>query len=152
MLAACARPPAGPAPRERGAWADAPAPSASAPPRPQERWDLAQLKALRPVGARARSEHLSGDFEAEVLAGAGYPRGAQPPGALVAERLFDTGKAASALYFVMVKRPTGFDPAGDDWEYLVVTEDGRVEERGKMPLCARCHAEAPHDHLFGGIR
>jgi hypothetical protein len=55
-------------------------------------------------------------------------------------------------YFAMIKRPPGYDPGGGDWEYLVVTPAGRVEQRGILPLCARCHADAPHDHLFGAGR
>lgn len=61
------------------------------------------------------------------------------------------GKSGSApiVYFVMVKRAPGYNPSGGDWEYLVVAPDGRVEDRGQVALCARCHAEAPHDFLFG---
>jgi hypothetical protein len=158
-LASCS---AEPASRGRGAgadgWSDRPAPSASAPPRPEERWDLAeQLRPLRPSAPRGRSEHLGGTAEGEVLASpaSGYPprgpTGAAAAGATVVERLLDPAGAATA-YFVMVKHPPGFDPAGGDWEYLVVAPDGRVEDRGKLALCARCHAEAPHDHLFGGGR
>jgi hypothetical protein len=49
----------------------------------------------------------------------------------------------------MVKRPAGYDPTGGDWEYLVLDATGRIEQRGRLALCARCHADAPHDHLFG---
>jgi hypothetical protein len=59
------------------------------------------------------------------------------------------GSAALSGYFVMTKRHAGFDPEGDDWEYLVLDPSAAVVERGKLPLCARCHAEAPRDHLFG---
>jgi len=112
------------------------------------------------VTRRVRSEHLSGELEGEVLAGpAGGtypvlgPRSALAPGATLVERLFDPhGGAEPAAYFVMVKRAPGYDPAGGDWEYLVLGAAGRVEDRGKLPLCARCHAEAPHDRLFGGSR
>lgn len=51
--------------------------------------------------------------------------------------------------FVMIKRDPGFDPRGGDWEYLVLDAAGKVESRGVQPLCARCHADAPYDHLFG---
>jgi hypothetical protein len=124
-----------------------------------EPWDLAaQLRALRPAAPRARSEHLGGDLEGEVLAspGSGYPmRGPAsvvPAGATLVERLFPQGAPGASLYFAMVKRAPGYDPAGGDWEYLVAAAGGQVEERGKLALCARCHAEAPHDHLFGGGR
>jgi hypothetical protein len=143
-------------------WIDGPASatarSEAAAPRPDERWDVAgQLQKLRPAAARARSEHLGGDREGEVLAsaGSGYPlhgSGTAPAGATLVERLFSPGDAQPATYFVMIKRAPGYDPPGGDWEYLIVTPDGHVEDRGQLTLCARCHAEAPHDHLFGGGR
>lgn len=159
-IAACSPGPAshrGARPADPG-WSDTAATSATAPPPVrQERWDLAeQLRPLRPAAPRARSEHAGGDLDGEVLAGAasGYPgRGpasAAGVGATLVERLFEAGGKAPVTYFVMVKREPGYDPAGGDWEYLVVAPDGHVEERGKLSLCARCHAEAPHDHLFGG--
>lgn len=126
-------------------------------PRRAERWDVqAQLRALHTAVPRARSEHLGGDLDGEVLATAtsGYPsRGPASTAAVgttLVERLFEHAGTDPAVYFVMVKHAPGYDPSGDDWEYLVVTPDGHVEQRGKIALCARCHAEAPHDHLFGG--
>ena len=52
----------------------------------------------------------------------------------------------------MVKRAPGFYPEGGDWEYLIVDPNGSIERRGKLPLCARCHAESPHNFIFGGPR
>jgi hypothetical protein len=89
-------------------------------------------------------------------AGSGYPlhgpAGAAAAGATLVERLFPVGGSLPTTYFAMIKQAPGYDPPGGDWEYLVVAPDGFVEERGKLSLCARCHAEAPHDHLFGGGR
>jgi hypothetical protein len=153
-LAACAAGPRPHDPATDAGWSDRP------PAAPVERWDLAgQLRALHPAAKRARSEHLGGDLEGEVLAntaaGAYPPRGPAsklPPGATLVERLSEPGSNTPMVYFVMVKQPPGYDPPGGDWEYLTVVPDGRIEKRGKMPLCARCHAEAPHEHLFGGGR
>jgi len=124
-----------------------------------ERWDLeAQLRALRPVIKRGRSGHLTGELDADVLAReAGTypmigPESRLPPGATLVERLLEPGGTAPAAYFVMVKRAPGFDAAGGDWEYLIIAPSGKIEQRGILPLCARCHAEAPHDRLFGGAR
>jgi hypothetical protein len=39
--------------------------------------------------------------------------------------------------------------AEDRWEYLVVDPGGRVQKRGQLDLCQRCHAEGIADHLFG---
>jgi hypothetical protein len=144
-----------PGPVDQG-WIDTPVPTATAAPRPNERWNLQeQLATLRPASGRARSEHLGGDLEGEVLASptSGYPlrgpTGTAPAGALLVERLFEAGRKDPSTYFVMIKHPPGYDPPGADWEYLVVAPDQHVEERGKLALCGRCHAEAPHDHLFG---
>jgi hypothetical protein len=133
--------------------------SAVAPARPVEHWDLAaQLRELRPATRRDRSEHLGGDLEGEVLAGkkSGYPlRGPASiavPGTTLVERLFAPGGSAPVTYLVMVKHDPGFDPSGGDWEYLVIDPEGGIRDRGKLALCMRCHAEAPHDHLFGGER
>lgn len=141
-------------------WTDTRAPSGSAPlPHLDhlERWDLAeQLRALHVASPRARSEHLGGDLDGEVLASAasGYPlrgpTGVVAVGATLVERLFEPGKTEPAAYFVMVKRPAGYDAERGDWEYVTVAPDGLVEDRGKLGLCARCHAEAPHNHVFGG--
>ena len=145
-------------------WVDPSAPSVRAvtPPRAAAsaaRWDLeGQLEALRPAIKRAPSGHLTGELEADVLAGAAgtYPQlGPEsriPAGATLVERLFEPGGASPVAYFVLVKRAPGFDPGGNDWEYLVVTPNGSIEQRGPLPLCARCHAEAPYDRLFGAGR
>jgi hypothetical protein len=78
------------------------------------------------------------------------PASVAPAGATLVERLFPTGGTLPVKYFTMVKHAPGNDPAGGAWEYLVLTPDGGVDARGPLPLCVRCHAEAPHDHLFGG--
>jgi cytochrome c553 len=53
--------------------------------------------------------------------------------------------------FVMEKKAEGYFPAGGDWEYIVVARDGRIEARGQLATCARCHAEAPVDFVFPRI-
>jgi len=125
--------------------------------RPAERWDIdGKLRFLRPARPRARSEHQAGDVEAEVLASPGYtypPRGSASPapeGTLIVERLFAPGAAAPLSFLVMVKPSAGPEPKGGDWDYLVVRPDGLVEDSGKIASCARCHAEAPYDGVFGG--
>jgi hypothetical protein len=101
---------------------------------------------------------LGGDLEGEVLAdeASGYPlRGpttTAPLGTTLVERLLAPGSSVPVTYLVMLKQNPGFDAPGGDWEYLVVHPDGIIEDRGKLPLCVRCHAEAPQDHLFGGER
>ena len=126
----------------------------------QPPWRLAEeLAALHRSTTRASSGHFTGELDGEVLANdaaraypALGPRLALPPGATLLERHVARSAEATAVYFAMVKRAAGYDPDGGDWEYLVVDPEGRIEERGRLPLCRRCHAEAPHDHLFGASR
>ncbi|WP_437592748.1 hypothetical protein [Sorangium sp. So ce1000] len=123
-------------------------------------WELAgQLASFQPVVGRARSEHFTGEMEAEVrinAAAAPYPQlgpdRVLPPGAAVVELHYRAGSSDPATLLAMVKRPAGYDPDGGNWEYLVLTPEGTSIHRGALPLCKRCHAEAPHDHLFGGPR
>ena len=35
------------------------------------------------------------------------------------------------------------------WEYWLLAPDGAIESQGQLPLCARCHAEATADGVFG---
>jgi hypothetical protein len=52
-----------------------------------------------------------------------------------------TGDAASI--YAMSKRGSG------SWDYVVAEPNGAIVARGDLPLCARCHAEAPADSVFG---
>jgi hypothetical protein len=120
-------------------------------------WDLAaQLRRVHPASPRTPSDHLTGQLDGEVLvddAATAYPAlgPLRPiaPGATLIERLYPHGVPDVAAYFAMAKRAPGYDPAGGDWEYLVLDAAGHIEQRGRLPLCGRCHADAPHDHLFG---
>jgi hypothetical protein len=60
-----------------------------------------------------------------------------------------TSSPAPGPTFAMAKRDPGFFPQGGDWEYIVLGADGRLEDRGKLALCARCHAEGNADRVFG---
>lgn len=87
----------------------------------------------------------------DALAGAYFDLGpsSQISAGAVAVESHQGAQGGATPHFVMTKREPGFDPQGGDWEYLIVDTDGRVQSRGVLPLCARCHADAPHDHLFG---
>ncbi|MCC6646691.1 MAG: hypothetical protein IT374_14100 [Polyangiaceae bacterium] len=76
------------------------------------------------------------------------PESAVQVGAIAVEAHKDSEGRPGPTY-AMVKREAGFDTAGGDWEYLVLDGAGQVEQRGVIPLCARCHADAAVDHLFG---
>lgn len=116
------------------------------------RWERAdELSSLRKVGPRSPSSHLTGDLEGEVLvneAAGAYPvlgpNRRLPAGALLVQALGKPGSAETLTLFVMAKQPDG-------WDFLILEPDGDVVKRGD-PLCRRCHAEAPHDFLFGAPR
>ncbi|MGK4005923.1 hypothetical protein WMF31_25070 [Sorangium sp. So ce1036] len=98
-------------------------------------------------------------MEAEVrvnAAAAAYPAlgpgRALPPGAALVEYHYAAGSSDPVTLLAMVKRHAGYDPDGGDWEYLILTPQGTSAHRGALPPCKRCHADAPHDHLFGGPR
>lgn len=144
------------APRGESTRLPAPEGAASTEPPPPP-WDLtAQLRRLHPASPRTPSEHVTGHLDGEILAddgAAAYPALGPlrpiPTGATLVERLSLRDAPEVAAYFAMVKRAPGYDPPGGDWEYLVLDAAGKIEQRGRLPLCARCHADAPHDHLFG---
>lgn len=116
-----------------------------------------RLSTFRKAAPRARSQHLAGDHDAEVLtneAAAAYPTLGPlrqlPAGSVLVEALYAPNQADVATYFVMVKQPS--TAANSAWDYAVVSNAGMVERRGALTLCARCHAEAPHDQIFGRPR
>lgn len=60
---------------------------------------------------------------------------------VVKEKLADS--VIPELMTVMVKRESGYDSAGGDWEYLVVTGDGStIQAQGKLENCRSCHIKA----------
>jgi hypothetical protein len=50
--------------------------------------------------------------------------------------------------FVMEKKDRGYDAAGGDWRFMVVTASGEVAGDGPLRPCAQCHADATRDHVF----
>ncbi|MFO0552866.1 MAG: hypothetical protein U0271_31040 [Polyangiaceae bacterium] len=107
-----------------------------------------------PVVSRLKSAHPSGDFTGRIRvdeqahAYGQKARAAMPVGALVVEELAPDADAAATLFYVMVKQPAGYYPEAGDWEFLVLGPAGDVQVRGKLPLCGRCHGEAPREALF----
>jgi hypothetical protein len=133
--------------------ADAPS-AASAPEAPKAPFaDLAAIPSMAIVG-ELRSSHPVGDLEAVIRANAsaaGYGKRGRAPmkeGALLIESLSNERGGAPSLQYGMRKREPGYFPDGGDWEYVVIDAQGKVDASGKLPLCARCHAEAQREHLF----
>jgi len=55
--------------------------------------------------------------------------------------------------FVMLKAGGDHDWTDDGWVYATLTPDGsRVTTSGRLESCMKCHADAPHDRLFGPTR
>lgn len=114
---------------------------------------FAELERLTVV-SRAPSTHPLGTYSATTLVdekAAGYGkqgRAPMAPGALVVQALSREAKGPAELFYVMERREPGYFPQGGDWEYSVVSSQGALKASGKLPLCARCHAEAVREHLF----
>jgi hypothetical protein len=66
-----------------------------------------------------------------------------PVGVVVAELQQDAATGRPGLGYVMTKQE------GGRWEFMLVEADGEILEQGQVPPCARCHAEAVADSLFG---
>ncbi len=136
-----------PAPRTK------PTPAADRP-----RWDRAdKLDELQLLAERGRSEHLDGRMERTVRISpeatpylhvfSGGP--ALPQGALIVQHHHQPGSKRTVATYAMLKRQPGFAADSADWEYFVIDDKSRVAAQGALPLCARCHREAPQDCLFG---
>jgi hypothetical protein len=101
--------------------------------------------------------HFDGRWIAETLANnlaapeyEKVPAAAAPPqGSVIVQTHTERLGGSPGPVFAMVKREPGFFPAGGDWEYVVTLAGGHVEDRGQMPQCARCHADAASAWVFG---
>jgi len=74
-----------------------------------------------------------------------------PPGStIVREKLSSSSATKPDLLAVMIKRAQGFNPMANDWEFLVVTGDGKkIERREKTGACQGCHAsQVGNDFVF----
>jgi hypothetical protein len=117
----------------------------------RQRWNRAdELDQLDVVQGRTPSEHLDGVFDRTVLVNASarsYRTLSRstvlPSGALVVQRHHLRGEDATAVYFVMERLPSG------NWTFLVVDRELRVAAAQHLERCARCHADAPYNGLFG---
>lgn len=123
----------------------------------RKRWEHAdELAQFRAVAIRSPSEHLDGVYDRTVLVNAqagayeNLSRGSSPPpGAVIVERHHPRGEEQTVVYFAMERLPKGSAPATRDWRFLVVDEGLRVAAVENLAPCARCHADAPYDGLFG---
>lgn len=116
------------------------------------------LLSVRPVGKAFVSRgHFAGRWTAEVsvndTARSAYtaltPSTRFAEGSVLVKKHTTVSASAPGPIFAMAKRAAGFFPEGGDWEYVALDAEGHVQERGKLTLCARCHAEGNADSVFG---
>jgi Cytochrome P460 len=110
---------------------------------------------VRRAGASAGGPHADHSIVVRVSpnAIAAYREGRPlPAGAVVVKEKYDDASASGPLraYGMMIKRASGYDPSGGDWEYGFVTlASGATVTRGRLAGCAGCHASAREtDYLF----
>ena len=52
----------------------------------------------------------------------------------------ETEEGSPLLLTAMIKRKKGFNPAANDWEFLVLRGDAsKITKREKTGACQRCH-------------
>ena len=90
---------------------------------------------------------MGGTYERTVFVNAaakGYSAADEkfPVGALIAQLHHPIDEDSVTAIFVM-------DRTEDGWNFVVLDAEKRVVTRATLDMCARCHAEAPRDGLFG---
>jgi hypothetical protein len=105
---------------------------------------------------RGRSQHFGGTVERSVrvnAAAAAYGDAGHAqelaPGSIIVQTHHRPGEPGTLGSFAMVKLPQGTAPREGDWQFLVLDPESKVLARGALEGCARCHAMAPADYLFG---
>ncbi|HMI83593.1 MAG TPA: hypothetical protein VK550_05830 [Polyangiaceae bacterium] len=135
----------------------APASSSQADARPPADPGV-DLQSVHPVGKAFVSRgHFAGQWTAQVAVNETAlpvytllaPSSRFDVGSVLVKKHTSTRTSAPGPSFAMSKREAGFYPEGGDWEYVVLDAEGHLEDRGKLALCARCHAEANADWVFG---
>jgi hypothetical protein len=63
-----------------------------------------------------------------------------PEGAVIVREKLETEAASPELLTAMIKRKKGFNPAANDWEFLVTSGDAtKITQREKTGSCQSCH-------------
>lgn len=116
---------------------------------PLQQWPMyAELARFKEV-ARGPSEHWAGRAFARVLVnaeGRPYADGCVTlePGAVIVASLSSEPESTPSEHFVMERSERG-------WLFFTVADGGKILNQSN-DLCARCHAEAPSEQLFGTTR
>ena len=62
-------------------------------------------------------------------------------------------KGPLAATTIMIKRGIGYDPAHDNWEYMMVSPAKEIRAQGKLKGCTDCHEAAEDtDYIFNDRR
>lgn len=69
---------------------------------------------------------------------------------IIKEKLATKISSSPELLTAMVKREKGFNPAANDWEFVVLSGDGKtIQAQGKLDNCTACHlAQRSNDFVF----
>ena len=69
--------------------------------------------------------------------------GAYPQGSIIAKQKFTDNTTVDAeLFTVMRKMKDGYDPKHGNWEYSVLSGDGKtILSRGRIDSCITCHSK-----------
>ena len=121
-----------------------------------------------PVGdgkkGKATPQVTSGDAHADQIFGAVYMndlarqatfsknRRIYPVGSIIVrEKLLTESATSPDVLTVMAKRAEGFNPAANDWEFLVVDPDAmKIKQREKTGACQQCHSsQKDRDFVLG---
>ena len=71
-------------------------------------------------------------------------------GAVIVREKLKTEAGSPELLTAMIKRKKGFNPAANDWEFLLISGDAtKIKKRQKTGECLRCHTSANNkDFVF----
>ncbi|HKP37874.1 MAG TPA: cytochrome P460 family protein [Pyrinomonadaceae bacterium] len=78
------------------------------------------------------------------------PRSSFRPGSMIVRaKLSHPESETPDLLAVMIKRAKGFNPAANDWEFLIVNGTAsRIQKRQKKGACFACH-QSQQDFVYG---
>lgn len=118
-------------------------------PKPQKWSGIDGIAALARLGEYTSQGHAAGRYTATLKANpiAAEPYSqlvagrALPAGSLLVQELREADSDDVGPLYVMEKKAQG-------WRFLVVSRDGWIQPE-RTDLCARCHADAPVDSVFG---
>ncbi len=125
-------------------------PTKQAPPQPWAGFRDAMARPVAAPGARRSHGHADGRYTLEVRVGPdsaqrayeSWTAGSQMPieASLLATH-HDQRRGRAGPIYAMRKRPGA-------WDFAVLDEAG-LRQKAPVELCARCHAEAHSDQIFG---